>query len=604
MTLKQLTKISRRDLENGADEASVTDVRHLSSYNWLEAPEPTIAVPGCPPLWSPPKAARSVKKDSGLIYIAQNAARHPQYPLEPLFRALYMEHPSFELQSVDLITDRNNIRKLLSFINPSTSKNGHEPFTINAEAFKNTVIFCRAETETKKFVQPHEFVGYGHEFEKAFTTDKIGGSTGHHRLISYQFSDLKILVRYETDGYIDKPRMGESSTENDALASMIQSLSLTSVSGASTSSKLKIKRAGEVVGFNSTLEIKTRVFHKPINMEEVLPQLWVSQTPNLVRAYHKHGLFEPPKVEDVSPKIRRWEEKHQLDLKCLAALIKKIILVMTKTQGNAMIKYDPQVDELVLWQTDGPKMLPDDLYSKFGNVETNSQKDSISAAAPTKTKIRIGEVLYDIDVSRIPYLSSFVRFQSAAQPQTSELTHNSIPLFDTALKGLESGYRACFRFLPADLSQFHILCDTYGFLRIDVLEGQSIDDIIVHLKAGKTDYELEYKRYRAIRDGDKSTARDAAFQLLYLILLFDFKNPTKDSNKVFNAVLFVVSHSGTFKWRLRTVVRAAYEERFVVSSKQKAMLDRWSKPEPAEDLSNDYVTTEDDFSEYYLTDES
>ncbi|CRG88116.1 hypothetical protein PISL3812_05143 [Talaromyces islandicus] len=321
MTLKQLTEISRKDLQSRVDEASVTDVRHLSSYNWLEAPEPTIAVPGCPPLWSPPKTARHVRKDSGLIYIAQNAARHPEYPLEPLFRALYMEHPSFDLESVDLITDRNNIRKLLSFVNPSISRNGLEPFTIHVEVFKNTVIFCRAETETKKFVQPHEFIGYGHEFEKAFTTDKIGGSTGHHRLVSYRFSNMKILVRYETDGYIDKPKMGISGAESDALASMIQSLSIESASTASTSSKLRIKRAGEVVGSDSTLEIKTRVSHKPIDLEEVLPQLWVSQTPNLVRAYHKHGRFEPPEVENISSEIKKWEENHHLDLKCLAALI-------------------------------------------------------------------------------------------------------------------------------------------------------------------------------------------------------------------------------------------------------------------------------------------
>ncbi|QKX63694.1 uncharacterized protein TRUGW13939_10865 [Talaromyces rugulosus] len=582
MTSKQLTEISRWDLENGAAVASVTDVRHLSSYNWLEASEPTIAVPGCPPLWSPPEAARMVSKDSGLIYIAQNAARHPEYPLEPLFRALYIDHPSFDLQSVDLITDRNNIRKLLSFINPTTSKNGLESFTINVEVLKNTVIFCRAETETKKFIQPHEFIGYGHEFEKAFTTDRIGASTGHHRLISYQFSDLKIMVRYETDGYIDRPIRENLEIENDILACMIQSLSLGSVSTAPASSKLRVKRAGEAVGIDSTLEIKTRVSHKPIDLKEVLPQLWVSQTPNLVGAYHKH-------------------ESHQPDLKNLATLIKKIILVVKGYQGNAVIKYDQHIDKLVIWKNDGPKMLPDDLYSKLDNHE--STQDSTSAAASNKTKIRIGEVLYNIDISRIPYLSAFVRFPRTAQPQTSEFVHGPIPLFDTALKGLESGYRTCFRSLPADLSQFHTLCDTYDFLKIDVLEGQSIDDIIIRLKAGKTDYELEYKRYRAIR-GDKSTARDAPFQLLFLILLFEFKNPTKDSNKVFNAVLFVVSHSGTFKWRLRTVVRAAYEERFVVSSKQNAMLDRWIKPKPAEDISDDYVTTEDDFSDYYFSDES
>lgn len=603
MTLKQLIEISRRDLETGADAASVTDVQHLSSYNWLEAPEPTIAVPGCPALWSPPKAARKVIKDSGLIYIAQNAARHPEYPLEPLFRALCMEHPSFDFESVDLITDRNNIRKLLSFVNPNIGKNGFEPFTIHVEAFKHTVIFCRAETETKKFVQPHEFMGYGHEFEKAFTTNKIGGSTGHHRITSYRFSNLKILVRYEADGYVDKPRMEKTGNDNDILAGMIQSLSLDPISTASTTSKLKIKRAGEVVGPDSTLEIKTRVFHKPIDIEEVLPQLWVSQTPNLVRAYHRHGLFEPPRVENVSTEIKRWEENHRLDLQRLAALIKRIILVMTENQGNATITYDPQVDKLVLRQTDKRKMLPDDLYSKFGNDDTKSQKDSISVAASSKTKIRIGEVMYEIEVSRIPYLSSFIRFEGKSKNQTSEFSHKSIPLFDTALKGLESGYRSCFRSLPADLSQFHTLCDTYDFLGIDVLEGQSIDDIIDRLKVGKTTYELDYKHYRATA-GDKSTARDAAFQLLFLILLFDFKDPTKDSSKVFDAVLFVVSHSGTFKWRIRTVVRAAFEERFIVSPKQKATLDRWLKPKPAEDVSDDYATTEDHFSEYYLSDDS
>lgn len=36
-------------------EASITEVNHLSSYNWIEASEPTIAVPGSPALWTPPK---------------------------------------------------------------------------------------------------------------------------------------------------------------------------------------------------------------------------------------------------------------------------------------------------------------------------------------------------------------------------------------------------------------------------------------------------------------------------------------------------------------------------------------------------------------------
>lgn len=237
---------------------------------------------------------------------------------------------------------------------------------------------------------------------------------------------------------------------------MIERLSLNSVSSSSTSSKLKIQRAGEVVDFDSTIEIKTRVSHKPIDIEETLPQFWVLQTPNLVCAHHKHGLFRHRRLIMSRPKSKKWEESHQLDLRCLAALVRRIFLVVTERQRNDMIKYDPQVDKLVLWQTEGPKILPDDPYSKFGSDDTEPRKDSIPvAAASIKTKIRIGSVMYDINVSRKPDLSSFVRLKSTAEPQISEFTRNSIPLFDIALKDLESGYQACCRLLPADLSQLH-----------------------------------------------------------------------------------------------------------------------------------------------------
>lgn len=145
-----IAKISRLDLPDLSTLplASITDVKHLSSYNWIEAPTPTIAVPGSPPIWSAPRAPRQLNKDSGLIYIAQNAARHPDSPFEPLFRALYIANPSFDIRSVDVVTDRNNIRKLLSFINPGSTRNGCETFTINVEVTKNTAMFSREETET------------------------------------------------------------------------------------------------------------------------------------------------------------------------------------------------------------------------------------------------------------------------------------------------------------------------------------------------------------------------------------------------------------------------------------------------------------------------
>jgi hypothetical protein len=87
---KLVAEISRPDLEeiSRPASASITDVRHLASYNWVDAATatPTIAVPGSPDLWSPPNLPFKLNKDTGHIYIAQNAARHSESPLEPLFR--------------------------------------------------------------------------------------------------------------------------------------------------------------------------------------------------------------------------------------------------------------------------------------------------------------------------------------------------------------------------------------------------------------------------------------------------------------------------------------------------------------------------------------
>ncbi|KAL1850356.1 hypothetical protein Plec18167_008826 [Paecilomyces lecythidis] len=379
----KIANISRPNSEClGTTAASITDVKQLSAYNWIEASVPTIAVPGSPSLWSPPKGPKKVAKDSGLVYVAQNAARHPESPLEPLFRSLYVMNPSFDIHSVDLVTDRNNIRKLLSFINPNLNRNGLEPFTINVEFINNTAIFCRTETQVSQFIGPHEFMGFGHEFEKAYTTNQVDGSTGHHGVISYRFNDLKLIVRYETDGYVDKTSKTSTRSverEKDTLSSMLESLSLAPSKNAfytaSPKSKLMIKEEGKMIPIESTLEIKTRVSHKPIDIQEAIPQLWVSQTPNFVRAYHKGGLFRTPEVEDVTLEIKRWEEDHQVELRKLAALIKNIIHVVKGNGGSAIIKYDNQVDKLVILKGDGRKMLPDDLYSKLDDRKSGKEEE-------------------------------------------------------------------------------------------------------------------------------------------------------------------------------------------------------------------------------------
>ncbi|RDW57681.1 hypothetical protein BP5796_12482 [Coleophoma crateriformis] len=628
-----VSEISRLDLQelNAPASASITDVKSLSSYNWLEAPHdtPSIAVPGSPALWSIPRVSSRLNKDSGLVYIAQNAARHPESPLEPLFRALYVTHPLFDIRSTDVVTDRNNIRKLLSFIDPGSTRNGLEEFTIDIEVTKNTAIFCRDEAKTMEYIAPHEFRGYGHEFEKAYTVNQISGSTGHHRIISYRFGDLNFIVRHETDGYVDTDtRLFSSkakSPSQDELSSMLGELSLAPSPADShpkvvpTGSKMLVKEEGNAVPLESTLEIKTRVSHKPIEISEVAPQLWVSQTPKLVRAYHQKGTFQKPVVEDVAARIQTWEECKQNELRKLAALITKITSLVKECGGNAVLKYHVGRDKLVLSKIERKDMLPKDLYLKWDDAnnlqkETGTENDGMQKPETTeirqtnistmktmgddgKTEIRIGDIDYSIYVSKIPYLESFVRLQKATRPQATEFVHEPIKLFDVAIKGVESGYRQCFRCLPTDLSQYRALFQTYKLLNVDVLSHLSIDQIIANLKVGKADYDPEERRRIP---GNKGFARDTAFQLLYLILHPESRDENKDGMKLFNAVMFVVSHPGTFKYRTKRVIRVAYEEQFRVTLKQRARLDQWDKGETA-DCETD-VTTEEETYIYFDSD--
>ena len=327
-------RISRSDLSALVPhpDASVIEPKHLASYNWVEANTPTIVVPGLPPVWCGDNAPRLVKQDSGLVYIAQNAARHPESPLEPLFRALYIENPSFDISSVDVISDRNNIRKLLSFVDPNSDPHGVKDFSMRMELVNGTAIFHREETKTQEFIGPDDFRGFGHEFEKAHTHDQIRLSTGHHRVVSYRLGGLRFVIRHETDGYVDDGASTPASKQQlagDDISNLLESLSISQPAvvkdTASAASKLTVHQEGRPIALESTLEIKTRVHHKPLKIADAAPQLWLSQTPKLVRAYHNRGIFSAAVVEDVSKEIKRWEGANQEKLGRLVTLLASII---------------------------------------------------------------------------------------------------------------------------------------------------------------------------------------------------------------------------------------------------------------------------------------
>jgi hypothetical protein len=393
-------RISRPDLSKlvPRPDASLTEARHLASYNWIEADTPTIIVPGSPAVWRGSDVPCQLKKDSGLVYTAQNAARHPESPMEPLFRALYIEDPSFSISAVDVISDRNNLRKLLSFVDPSSDVHGVKDFSMRMEFVNGTAILHRQDTKTQEFIGPDEFRGFGHEFERAYTRNQLPLSTGHHRVVSYRFGGLRIIIRHETDGYVDDgtpTQVSEQQSGGDDLSTLLGSMSISqpTVAGeaVSAASKLAVRQGGRSIALESTLEIKTRVHHKPLNITDVAPQLWLSQTPRLVRAYHYKGIFNAPIVEDVSTDIKKWERANKETLGRLATLLVSII-AKGKPHGHVSIRYSASEDSLRVDQFAGNKMFPEDLYQRWkedGDLQESDQETKRDDMPPTSTQVSV-----------------------------------------------------------------------------------------------------------------------------------------------------------------------------------------------------------------------
>ncbi|KAL7944687.1 hypothetical protein V8C42DRAFT_325579 [Trichoderma barbatum] len=205
--------------------------------------------------------------------------------------------------------------------------------------------------------------------------------------------------------------------------------------------------------------------------------------------------------------------------------------------------------------------------------------------------IHIGSNDHLVDIKKMPYFESYIRFQqSAGQNITTVVTHDDLPFFDVINDGVTDGFRHCFRKMPTQLNDYHVLCETLEFLCVDVLSNRNLHDIMKDFRLGKSDWDPEERREIIC----KSLARDSAFRLLYLFLLGEFKSEVKDRNAAYNAALFVVSHPSIFKPRTRKMVREAYEERFDASAKQLNELNKWTFESSVSEDEGDKTTTSED----------
>ncbi|KAG2112945.1 hypothetical protein BD769DRAFT_1673915 [Suillus cothurnatus] len=257
----------------------ITNVKPIASYSWIEAPTPTIAVPGSPRVWF--TGPQRVPADSGTRFLSM------------------IWIPVSTTKQFDFITDRNNLRKLLYWASGSSDE---KDFRIDIDVAGSTCLFTRLEAQNTDTVEG--FMGYGHEYKQAATRVTRGceRATGHHRMISIDIGELKILLRFAIGACTSS--INDINDEDDLLSGF----SGLGIDEASASNTLDTKKPQvtvstvrgvsitqtfprKVVPQASLIELKTRAAHRELDWAEIYPQLYLSQTAFLYIAKHERGNF-------------------------------------------------------------------------------------------------------------------------------------------------------------------------------------------------------------------------------------------------------------------------------------------------------------------------
>jgi hypothetical protein len=327
-----------------------------------------IDIIGRPPVWrARVQLPIKLMADRGISVIDHNLHRHPSCPLEPLFRALYKMDPEYDPCDVDLVTDRNNLRKLLTAVTGSGDREGN--FRINVQLIGKTMLFTRWSVSAIQ--QIDRFKGFGQDFLKKFTTPFVNKSLCHQRIVELSWGGLKVVERYSVDAFIP---------DGTSLTDLTESMKRVTVNRQvnAPSSTIRINNGGTLVPQSTILEAKSRSVKREVEMTRVYPQLFFSQVHNLSIGFHQHGNIEQPIKQrnvrrDIS--LKKWEQATRSQLQMVIALITHVRKVLQEAkQSQGVVMFDGnhfKVCGFSPLDTDDKGLgveLPSDLVMKWGNV--------------------------------------------------------------------------------------------------------------------------------------------------------------------------------------------------------------------------------------------
>jgi len=324
--------------------SSANGFETLCSYNWQC--DGSIFVPGAPPKWNPPPLPTILAPDSGRHFNDQNAYRVPKYPFEPVFASLAIMEPYVVLDEVDIIANRNSLRKLLDF---SAGKK-LDTFCMGLHMVGNTLVVSRKERNAQQTIHGAPNAGYGHNFEKTFTMPDhgMGNSSSHHRVIRYHIGPLNCVVRFEVDAYYDDPGVVLDSKSkqprDEPISTVSAAMAQLNIAGLPpTQSKPRktpadkptvVVEKGTFIDPSKLAEIKAK---KAARLTEALPQLWFGRTPYFINGNHDKGTVHSVSISHAEKDYPRWEEANQDRLRKMVSLLAELREVVARTKERAAV---------------------------------------------------------------------------------------------------------------------------------------------------------------------------------------------------------------------------------------------------------------------------
>ncbi|KAF7559945.1 hypothetical protein G7046_g4215 [Stylonectria norvegica] len=356
----------------------------LCSYNWVNLQKPTVYVPGNPPHYVNMPLPMRLLRDEGIHFIDQNSFKLPKYPFEVVFRAIEIMSPSFKFDDVDVVINRNSLRKLLEFCLDKSQMS----FRLVLHTIGNTLVVERCEENTvDMIIGPHSNSGFGHSFEQATTFAPAGMEDicGHHRVLRYSLGGLSCAVRFEVDASYDpegeatlfEPRTTTMSggDETELLAKALGTFKLdTKTSGGSAPSsqdepKIEVILRGTAVSHHKMAEIKSLKMFK--SSKRPMAQLWFGRTPFLIQGLHQDGVFSKIQISNAGSDFKRWEteDRNQAALRKVASLLDQLRAVVKETKGNSCIAIytrGVQPKEIrIFGMRESQQPLPKDVIERF-----------------------------------------------------------------------------------------------------------------------------------------------------------------------------------------------------------------------------------------------